>query len=283
MKKSIIHSFLLLLIAGFCTTSLHAQKKGTMCEISTDMGNIKVLLYDDTPIHRDNFIKLAQSGIYDGCTFHRVIKDFMIQGGDPNSKIANYDGPLGSNSHGETLKAEIVRGHIHKKGALAAARQGDQVNPNRESSGSQFYLVQGKPYTDSELDKIEDNIMQDLKGKIAMQKQNEFMQLPENQWLSTITDFQKFQEEHPDSMQSLNESFGRFIEKEFQNVQPFEYTEKEREIYKKSGGAAFLDNQYTVFGEVVEGLDVLDKIASVPVGENDKPQQNVSFKVKVLK
>lgn len=273
---------LTLFLLGLGIVQAQAPKKGTLCEIQTSMGNIKVLLYDETPKHRDNFLKLAESGFYNGCTFHRVIKDFMIQGGDPNSKDSSFTGALGTTGPGYTLPAEISPRLIHKKGALAAARQGDNVNPMRESSGSQFYLVQGKTYTDGELDKVEDMIRQDEQRQLAGKLQGPFTELPENQWLKTMKaeDFQRLQQENPDSLQRVNERFQQFIMAEYQKQTPYEYTEKEREYYKKIGGTPFLDNQYTVFGEIVEGLDVVDKLAAVPTGENDKPVTPLKFNVK---
>jgi cyclophilin family peptidyl-prolyl cis-trans isomerase len=276
--KSIL--FTLSLLIGL--SSLHAQnKKGSLCEIDTEFGKIKVLLYDETPQHRDNFLKLAESGFYNGCTFHRVIKDFMIQGGDPNSKDASYTGPSGP---GYNVPAEIVKGLYHKKGALAAARQGDQANPLRESSGSQFYIVQGKPYSDAELDRVEDQIRQDEQRQLAMKLQGPFTELPENQWLRSLgpEDFQRIQKEYPDSLQKINEGFQRFIMKEYEKQKPFEYTDAQREVYKKTGGTPFLDNQYTVFGEVIEGMDLIDKLAGVETGEGDLPRKPLKFSVKKL-
>jgi peptidylprolyl isomerase len=283
MKQSMKWMALSLLMFCAGIDAVFAQAKGTICELTTEHGKIKILLYDDTPKHRDNFIKLAESNFYDGCTFHRVIKDFMIQGGDPQSKDVAYTGPLGSGGPGYTIPAEINRKYIHKKGALSAARQGDNVNPNRESSGSQFYLVQGKTYTDPELDKVEDGIRQDEQRQMATQMQSVFMAQPENQWLATISDFQKFAEQYPDSLQKVNENFGRFISEAYEKRGPFTYTEAERTLYKTIGGTAFLDNQYTVYGEVIEGLDIIDKIAAVPTAEGDKPVKDVKFEVKVLK
>lgn len=274
-------AFLLLFIISGNTVFAQA-KKGSICEIQTEFGNIKVLLYDETPQHRDNFLKLVESGFYNGCTFHRVIKDFMIQGGDPNSKNPEYSGPLGTTGPGYNIPAEIVKGLYHKKGALAAARQGDQANPMRESSGSQFYLVQGKTHTDQELDKVEDMIRQDEQRQLAMKLQGPFSEKPENQWLKTMSqeDFQKLQQQYPDSLQKVNERFQLFIADAYNKQQPFEYTDAQREVYKTKGGTPFLDNQYSVFGEIIEGLDIVDKLAAVETGENDLPKKPLKFTVK---
>ena len=282
MKVNLLKiAFLLLIIVSGNTLSAQ-QKKGSICEIQTEFGNIKVLLYDETPQHRDNFLKLAESGFYNGCTFHRVIKDFMIQGGDPNSKNPDYNGPLGTTGPGYTIPAEIVKGLYHKKGALAAARQGDQANPMRESSGSQFYLVQGKTHTDAELDKVEDMIRQDEQRQLAMKLQGPFSEMSENQWLKTMSqeDFQKLQQQYPDSLQKVNERFQRFIADSYNKQKPFEYTDAQREVYKTKGGTPFLDNQYSVFGEIIEGLDIVDKLAAVETGEGDLPKKPLKFSVK---
>jgi peptidyl-prolyl cis-trans isomerase B (cyclophilin B) len=196
------------------------SKKPTMVQITTDYGTIKIRLYDETPRHRDNFVKLAKEGFYNGTLFHRVIKDFMIQGGDPNSKNAPAGQPLGMGDVGYTIPAEFNPLLIHKKGALCAART---ENPAKASSGCQFYIVQGKTYTDAELDQME------MRAGIK-------------------------------------------------------YTPAQREIYKKTGGTPFLDMNYTVFGEVVEGLEVVDKIASVQTNRQagDRPVKDVKMTVKVI-
>ncbi len=201
MKKSIILiGFLLWIFSGF------AQEKETQVEITTDYGNIVVKLYNDTPLHRDNFIKLVKEGHYNGTDFHRVIKDFMIQGG-------------GKKSH--TLPAEINKNHFHKKGALAAARMPDQVNPKKRSSGCQFYIVEGKVYDSVSLSAMANHLK-------------------------------------------------------------IKYTEDQINTYKTIGGTPFLDQQYTVFGEVVKGLDVVDKISLVKTGRGDKPIKPVIMKMKLI-
>jgi peptidyl-prolyl cis-trans isomerase B (cyclophilin B) len=190
-------------------------------KITTSLGTMTGILYNETPIHRDNFIKLIGEGFYDGLLFHRVIDGFMIQGGDPDSKGAAVGISLGNGGPGYTLKAEFNPEFIHKRGALAAARTGDFMNPERESSGSQFYIVQGKPVTQEELD--------DLVGR------------------------------------------GK------------PYTEKQMAIYKKLGGTPFLDFEYTVFGEIVDGFDVIDAIATVPKDGQDRPLENIVMKVELIK
>jgi cyclophilin family peptidyl-prolyl cis-trans isomerase len=196
--------------------------------ISTGMGDITVALYDDTPKHRDNFLKLAKEGYYNGTLFHRVIPTFMIQGGDPDSKNASAPaGSLGNGGPGYTIPAEIVRTHFHKRGALAAARTSDEINPKRESSGSQFYIVHGTTFDANMLGQMEGQ----MKASVAPN---------------------------------------------------FAFTPEERSYYSTYGGAPHLDQQYTVFGEVVTGMDVVDKIAQVAQGPNNQPVKPVSMKVSLI-
>lgn len=197
--------------------------------LHTNYGDISVILYEDTPLHRANFLKLCKEGFYDGTQFHRIIKEFMIQGGDPLSKDEATAHKAGTGGPGYTIPAEIHDHYIHSKGKLAAARQGDQVNPKRESSGSQFYIVQGKVWTDAEMEQIERRMATSL-------------QIPD-----------------------------------------FRYTDEQRTAYTTLGGAPWLDRQYTVFGEVVEGMDVIDKIAVVETQYGDRPKEPIiveSVKVK---
>jgi len=205
-------------------------------EITTPMGAMVIELYDDTPIHRDNFKKLVSEGTLDGTTFHRVIGGFMIQGGDPNSKDDDPNND-GSGDLGYTLPAEIVPERYHKRGALASARTGDNMNPNRESSGSQFYIVHGSIYPSDFLDQLQSRLQQMI----------------------------------PDST--------------------FEYSAEARELYLSEGGAPMLDGMYTVFGELVTGFDVLDRITRVltpnragqrglPTG--DRPMIQISMEVRPL-
>lgn len=216
MKK--ITFFFLLLSA---LSSFGAKPKYQYVKISTSYGEVIVKLFNETPKHRDNFIKLAKEGTFNGTLFHRVIKDFMIQGGDPDSKNAVAGQLLGDGDLGYRVDAEFVEGIFHKKGVLAAARDN---NPEKASSASQFYLVQGKKYTDKELDQVEINR---LKGK----------KIPENQ----------------------------------------------REIYKSVGGTPFLDQSYTVYGEVVKGLEMVDKITALKTDSNNRPIEDVKMQVSLLK
>ena len=204
MKKMILA---VLVLVGLTCSAQKTTEKETVVVIKTSMGTIKAKLYNDTPKHRDNFIKLVNEGWYNGSPFHRVIKEFMIQGGQ------NKDGRL---DPGYRVPAEIKDNHFHKKGALCAARQGDQVNPQKASSGSQFYIVQGKVYDDRTLDMFESRM-----GKV--------------------------------------------------------FNARQRQAYKTVGGTPHLDGEYPVFGEVTEGLDIVDKIAAVKTGQMDVPVEPVTI------
>lgn len=207
------------------TTTKTPFSKEKLVEIKTDLGTIVVKLYDSTPLHRDNFIKLVKQGFYDSLLFHRVIDGFMIQGGDPTSKNADSTAMLGNGeAPGDMIPAEFKNNLIHKKGALAMARTD---NPAKASSNCQFYIVQGKPCSDTLLNQVECSIRQG--GNIL-----------------------------------------------------FSYTDAQRKIYKTIGGTPFLDQNYTVFGEVVKGLDVIDKIAAVPRDQNDRPLKNIRMKMRML-
>jgi len=208
MKRTL---FLTLTLIILFMTEIDAQKI-TKVLIHTDLGDIKVALYNDTPKHRDNFVKLVKNGFYNGSPFHRVIKGFMVQGGGA---------PAGLPEMSDRVPAEFVPAHIHKKGALAAARMGDQVNPKKESSGSQFYIVQG--------------------SKVTAEQLNQYDQ-----------------------------------------KRAVKYTAEQRTTYTTVGGTPFLDGDYTVFGEVIEGMDVIDKIAAVQTGAGDKPVKELKMTMKVL-
>lgn len=234
-------------------------------KISTNLGDFIVLLYGDTPAHRDNFIKLAKDGFYTGTLFHRVINKFMVQAGDPDSKDAAPGARLGSGGPGYTLPAEIIfPKHFHKRGALAAARQGDQVNPERRSSGSQFYVVTGNKYLPGQLDAIEQKM------------KNQQLQAEFNRLAST----------HIDTIQSLHaEGNNAALEQlrldliaqaeAYIAANPVTLTDEMRQAYTTVGGAPHLDGQYTVFGEVVDGMDVIDKIEKAQTDGADRPTDDI--------
>lgn len=266
IKKLIFLSFMISLFA--CKAP--AGNENTVVSIKTTLGDIKVQLYDSTPGHRDNFIKLVNSGIYDGVIFHRVIQDFMIQAGDTKTK-QNQDGKLHDSLTTYTIPAEIISHYYHKKGALAAAREGNEVNPEKRSSGTQFYIVQGTKLSDEELNLTERMINSSLKQSV----------------------FKKLTEEVADSARQSGIPLTNGEIQEKASIKMFEYltSNKEfkipathREVYKTAGGVPRLDGSYTVFGEVIEGLEIIDKIAAVPTDESDRPSSPiVIIKMKIEK
>lgn len=241
------------------------NEKMTKVELETSLGNIVVGLYNETPQHRDNFIKLVQSGYYDGVLFHRVIKDFMIQTGDGNSKTAGPDTGLGDGDPGYTIEAEFVYPkYFHKRGALAAARTGDQVNPERRSSGSQFYIVTGKIYSSDELKMMEDRLSN-------VKKQDIFRRLV-NENSERIEALQKAQDQA--ALQALQNELIQQTEAEAAQS-PFKMTDEQIDAYTSIGGTPHLDGQYTVFGEVLSGMYVVDKIQNTTTGRMDRPTVDI--------
>lgn len=243
------------------------NSKMTKVKLETTMGDIVVELYNETPQHRDNFVKLVQEGYYDGVLFHRVIKDFMIQTGDGNSKTAGPDATLGDGDPGYTIPAEFVYPkYFHKRGALAAARTGDQVNPERRSSGSQFYIVTGKIYSSDELKMMTQRLA-------TVKKQDIFRRLV-NENHAQIETLQRNQDN-----EGLNELQNRLIQQtEAEAAQsPFSLTDEQIDAYTSVGGTPHLDGQYTVFGQVVEGMDVVDKIQNAQTGRMDRPVSDIKI------
>jgi cyclophilin family peptidyl-prolyl cis-trans isomerase len=220
-RKYHIISVIIFLIA-FISFTVHSQTPMYTILISTSLGDMKAVLYAETPIHSENFIELVKKGFYNGLTFHRVINNFMIQTGDPRTRILDYPGAKDIPDVNYTLPAEFNPALYHRKAVIAAARMDDSVNPKRESSGSQFYIVQGRKFTDSELDQM--------------------------------------------------------VERQIH----IKFTDEQREIYKTTGGAPHLDYAYTVFGEVISGIEVIDKIASVSVDKNKRPLQDVRLSIKLI-
>ena len=236
--------------------------------IFTEYGDIELQLYEKTPQHRDNFIKLVEKGFYDGTLFHRVIKDFMIQGGDPNSKDAPPNARLGVGGPGYTVPAEFVPEYIHKRGALAAARQDWRINPEKASSGSQFYIVQGKIHTDAELNMVEIRIGTDLANQMAAiyhKEEEEAMQ-------------KAGQAVHPDSAQFR----AKRRASAWLRDNPYRMSEEDRQVYKTIGGTPHLDGEYTVFGEVVKGMEVIEKMIELETDDFSRPKVDVKIlKMKV--
>ena len=238
-------------------------------KIQTMLGDIIVRLYDETPIHRDNFVKLVKEGYYDGTLFHRVIKDFMIQGGDPDSKGAPAGKMLGVGGPDYTLEAEIKEGLFHKRGALAAARQGDEVNPERRSSGSQFYIVWGQVYSESQL--------RQFSKQLKMQQvQSVFRQLASSHRAEIM---QMRRDKNRAALQELQDKLA--AEAERQAADYAGLTEAQTKIYSTVGGTPHLDGQYTVFGEVEQGLDVVEMIQATATGRGDRPVDDIEMRITI--
>ena len=267
--KPVLFFTLFVMLMSACSDR---DKQSTYVSIATDKGEIVVKLYNDTPAHRDNFIKLAEAGFYDDLLFHRVIKDFMIQGGDPESRNAAPDAGLGSGGPGYTIPAEIVPTHYHKKGALAAARQSDNVNPRKESSGSQFYIVTGNVFTEGQLAALARQMMQykeqQLFNALASERRSEIMQMRRGKDQAGLA--------------ALQEEMVAQVKAQMPKSTAEFFTEEQRQAYTTVGGAPHLDGEYTVFGEVVEGFDVLDKIQAVATRAGDRPEKDIKMRVKVL-
>ncbi|WP_288952946.1 peptidylprolyl isomerase [uncultured Prevotella sp.] len=238
----------------------------TRLKIKTSEGDIIIRLYDETPKHRDNFLKLAKEGYYNGTLFHRVIKDFMIQGGDPNSKNAPKGKVLGTGGPDYTIPAEFIYPQLfHKRGTLSAARTGDEVNPERASSGSQFYIVWGKIYKSAELKQLERQMgiqqEQDVFNQLAKQHHDEIMNLRRNR-------------DHV-GLQTLQNKLIEETKEKCKSQGKPTFTLEQNEAYTTLGGTPFLDNQYTVFGEVEEGLDIVGRIQNCQTDCNDRPSEDV--------
>lgn len=238
-------------------------------KIQTMLGDITVRLYDETPIHRDNFLKLAREGYYDGTLFHRVIKGFMIQGGDPDSKGAPAGKMLGVGGPDYTLEAEIKCDIFHKRGALAAARQGDEVNPERRSSGSQFYIVWGDIYNEGQLRQFSKQLrmqkVQDAFNALAAEHKAEIMQMRRDR--------------NRAGLQALQD---QLVAEAESKVGKDGLTEEQLQLYSTLGGTPHLDGQYTVFGEVEEGLDVVEMIQGTATGRADRPLDDIEMRMVVI-
>ena len=273
MKRNLI-VLLTILIGGLTSCQSGQKKEGNMeketkLKIETSAGDIIVKLYNETPKHRDNFIKLAEEGTYEGTLFHRVIKDFMIQAGDPESKNAPKGKMLGSGDVGYTLPAEFVfPKYFHKKGALSAARQGDNVNPKKESSGCQFYVVTGKVYSDSTLLGMEQQMSQ-------MRLNTAFQALAQKH-TKDIYKMRKAGDQ--EGLMNLQDSLIAQAEAQIAGEPEFHFTPEQVKAYTTVGGTPHLDGEYTVFGEVMEGMEIVDQIQKVKTDRSDRPEEDVIIK-----
>lgn len=261
-----LHRTLLLILALYLLSYSSEPKPETIIQIDTRLGSIKIKLYNDTPIHRDNFIKLIKSGFYDSLLFHRVIRDFMIQGGDPNSKNSKGGQLLGNGDTGYTLPSEIRPNHFHYRGVLAAAREGDAVNPSRRSSGAQFYIVQGKKFTEEDLLKIQ--------NKLNEQNYQKYLKQITIQILDSLS--RNKIKLSPDSLNALAR------QQTPNTFKAISFTSEQKEIYKTIGGVPHLDGAYTIFGEVIEGISIVEKISLLPTDSNNRPLSDLRMYIKII-
>lgn len=239
----------------------------TQVRMQTNLGTITLKLYNETPLHRDNFIKLVKDGQYEGLLFHRVINEFMIQGGDVTSKNAPLSKQLGAGDLGYTVPAEFVYPrYFHKRGALCAARTGDDSNPEKASSASQFYIVTGKVYSEGEIKQLEKQKESRLKQAIFNRLQNE----------NKTTIMQYYKSGDKDSLAIMRDTLiGKTEIETEKRKEETKLTAQQREAYTTVGGVPFLDNEYTVYGEVTEGIEIVDKIQKVKTNSSDRPLENI--------
>jgi cyclophilin family peptidyl-prolyl cis-trans isomerase len=262
------------MLLGLLSFGLKKDKE-PMVEVTTKFGVIKLKLYNETPLHRDNFLKLVNEQFFDSLLFHRVMKNFMIQGGDPDSKGAPEGKMLGNGGPGYDVPAEFVSGLYHKKGALAAAREPDNVNPNKMSSGSQFYIVQGQVWDSTQLRMFESRFVEQYRSV----EFKTYLNLPENKdmkarYMQAMQTGDRLTS--ADIMNKTNPIIDEIMVK-------YKFTDEQMKEYSTNGGTPFLDHNYTVFGELVEGWDVLDSIAAVRVDKNNRPFEDVIMSIRVVK
>jgi len=273
MKNTLIIVVLAVLLAA-CNTG----PKETMVKITTSYGDIMVKLYDSTARHKENFIKLAEAGYFNETLFHRVIEKFMIQGGDPTSRNAEPGVLLGDGDTNYTIPFEYVPSYLHKRGAFAAARENDDENPLKASSASQFYIVQGKVFTNDELDAVELKVERRTKQYIMMDllkkegKEDEFK-----------TFRQMVDKRDTSNIRLTIEKYRNAVEAQYLRTKPWKITPEQRRVYTTIGGTPHLDGAYTVFGEVVSGMEIVDQIAAVKTDTNDRPVIDIPMTIKIIK
>lgn len=273
MKKCLL-LVLIYILASFKLSAMERNDStdGALIEIKTTMGDIDILLYNDTPLHKENFLKLVKDVFYEDLLFHRVINNFMIQGGDPDSKNAPAGKMLGAGNPGYTVEAEIdYPKHYHKYGALAAARTGDAMNPERRSSGSQFYIVTGNKYTPAQLNGM-------VSQRLMSKKQNMFSRL-----VAENRDSLNAMRERGDEA-GFNDLKNQLIERVEKEIKEESLPEAIFSDYTTVGGTPHLDGEYTVFGEVIKGMDTVEKIQKVETDHNNRPVEDIKIlSVKILK
>lgn len=272
MKRIFRTAFLLASLTVVSCSNAQNNVNGPVVLIKTQFGDMKVVLYNETPKHRDNFLKLAKDGFYDGTLFHRVIRDFMIQGGDPDTKNAQPGQKLGNGGPGYTIDPEFNPKFLHKRGALAAARLGDNINPGKKSSGSQFYIVQGQVIPPNQVPAFVENenkqLPQKIMNQLASTKRDSFMYFQKNN-------------DRPGFDKMVERLKKEAMAKAAQN--PYKLTDEQYHLYTTIGGAPSLDGEYTVFGEVIDGMAVVDSIAAQQTGANDRPVKDIKMEVKVVR
>lgn len=276
--KQVIHSCLFLTVLVISSFVLKQEEpKALKVRIDTPYGPIIGVLYNDTPLHRDNFAKNIKDSVYKDLLFHRVIKDFMIQGGDPDSRNAKAGEVLGNGGLKYTVPAEFTPKHFHKRGAICAARTGDQENPKKASSSTQFYIVQGKVFSQGDLDMFEQRYNQGTKNNI----------------FSALLSFPEFKAERDSvnkarqrndraAIQRVYKKLEPEIEKEFAKMTAFKFSAAQRNAYTTVGGAPHLDGAYTVFGEVISGMEYVDSIAKQQVDGNARPFKDLKMNITLI-
>lgn len=270
MKKTTILFTLILCCITACTGNQKknnnmANDNATLVKIETTMGDITVKLYDETPKHKENFIKLVKEGMYDSTLFHRVIKNFMIQAGDPTSKTASATDTLGSGDVGYTIPAEFNPKFFHKRGVLAAARQGDDVNPNKESSGCQFYIVTGRKFSEAQ--------MINMENQMNEARLDTVFQALARKHMKEIYKMRKAND--MEGLMELQDSLENQARKEVAKEPALKFTPEQIKAYTTVGGAPHLDGSYTVFGEVVDGMNVVAEIETAKTNRQDRPAQDI--------
>ncbi len=258
----------------FLLFSLNSKSQSTTVLISTNLGNMKFKLYDDTPQHRDAFIELAEEGYYNGTLFYRVLEDYLIQGGSKSSKDAPPGKQIGYGDPDKTVDDEILPTHFHKKGALCAPRQPDEINIFKQSDISQFYIVKGTVLTSGRLDTLEIAVNRPIRNEIVQS----IMTTEVREELAQLKEDKKVEE-----FRALARKIKDKIESRY-NLDPntLKFTEEQREAYTTIGGYPELDDKYTIFGECISGFETIDKIASLKTDENDRPFTDVKIMVTVL-
>ncbi len=237
-------------------------------KVLTDKGEIVIRLYNETPKHRDNIIKLVNDKYYDGQIFHRIINNFVVQGGDPTTKNAKPDSLYGNGGPEYLIDFEYVDTLIHKRGAVGMAREGDDINPEKKSSGSQFYIVKGKIFTNQQLDELEKKLESRNKSSLYKKIFNEKLAKQKEKNIDTV---------------SLSLDVNIAFDSVWEKLPKFKFSEKQRKIYTSIGGIPHLDKNYTVFGEVTQGIDIIDEYSAVTTDKNDRPLKDIKFSIEVLK